>query len=625
MNKQNNKKAPFWFNIVLVLIPILFFILLELSLRLFNYGMDNRQWVPITKEKYTLNPEIAKRYFNVIESLPYTIQDVFDKEKKKDAYRIFILGGSSAAGYPYMPLGAFSRYMQQRLELIYPQSKIEIINLAMTAVNSYTIRDLLPGVLEQKPDAILIYAGHNEYYGALGAGSMESLGKSRTFVNLVLSLKKYKTFELLTDIIQKIYVWLSDVDLKKGTLMARMAKEKFIPLNSEIFNLGLEQFEGNMRDVIEWTKEKNVPLIFGTLASNLKDLKPFISQKKGALPSANEIYNQAVKEFKIGRYEIADSLFRYAKDLDMLRFRAPEKINEIILKLCKEYNLPYVNIDSAFAKESEGGITGNNLMTDHLHPTLKGYQLIGKLFTEKLYELNIKPKGLHFVYTPEVEHKLTLQNFKFSPLDSITAEYRIKILKNDFPYTPPGRSKSWEQLLHPSNFIDSLVYKFLLSDITWEKAHRLAAKKYLDEGDIDGYWKYMDLIIYQYPVLYGYYTQLTNELMKFGRYDDSYKYLKKQYDIKPSAYNTKWMGIIALSHKNIREAIPRFKESIKLNDKDPQVYYNLAGAYSMEKKYNEALKAITEALKLDSNYAEARRLYDQLKKITGEAKVQSNK
>ena len=76
----------------------------------------------------------------------------------------------------------------------------------------------------------------------------------------------------------------------------------------------------------------------------------------------------------------ADSLFRYAKDLDALRFRAPSDINKLIIQFGKEYKTPVVNIDSEFASISTDNITGDNLMTDHLHPTLKGYQIIGDLF-----------------------------------------------------------------------------------------------------------------------------------------------------------------------------------------------------------------------------------------------------
>ncbi|HVO75336.1 MAG TPA: hypothetical protein VMT35_15005, partial [Ignavibacteriaceae bacterium] len=62
----------------------------------------------------------------------------------------------------------------------------------MTAVNSYTLLDLLPGVLNQKPDLILIYAGHNEYYGALGVGSVESYGSSRTIIKIMIYLNNFK-------------------------------------------------------------------------------------------------------------------------------------------------------------------------------------------------------------------------------------------------------------------------------------------------------------------------------------------------------------------------------------------------------------------------------------------------
>ena len=57
------KKYPKWFIIVLILIPVLFFVLLEFSLRFFNYGYDNRQWISGTDGELFLNPEIAKRYF----------------------------------------------------------------------------------------------------------------------------------------------------------------------------------------------------------------------------------------------------------------------------------------------------------------------------------------------------------------------------------------------------------------------------------------------------------------------------------------------------------------------------------------------------------------------------------
>ena len=202
-SSSKKKKSPFYFYLVLILIPIFFFVLLEIGLRVFGYGYNTEQWISVTEDKLMLNPDVAKKYFFATKASPNSIQDVFDKVKKENAFRVFVLGGSSAAGYPYMPLGSFSRYLQKRLELIYPESKIEVVNLSMTAINSYTIRDFMPGVIEQNPDLILIYAGHNEYYGALGAGSLESLGSNRTVVNSILYLNNFRTVQLIRNFIQK--------------------------------------------------------------------------------------------------------------------------------------------------------------------------------------------------------------------------------------------------------------------------------------------------------------------------------------------------------------------------------------------------------------------------------------
>ncbi len=87
----------------------------------------------------------------------------------------------------------------------------------------------------------------------------------------------------------------------------------------------------------------------------------------------------------------ADCLFRYAKDLDALRFRAPEEVNNVIRSLAAEKKLILADIDSAFRYLAPEGIIGNEFMTDHLHPTLEGYQKIGKIFFEGMMKHNLLP------------------------------------------------------------------------------------------------------------------------------------------------------------------------------------------------------------------------------------------
>ena len=116
-------------------------------------------------------------------------RDYFKAEPDSNTFRIVVQGGSSAAGYPLYYGGSFSRMLEQRLLQSFPGKPIEVINTAMAAVNSYTLLDLADEIIEQRPDLVLIYAGHNEYYGSLGVGSAESLGRFPGMVNLYLELQ----------------------------------------------------------------------------------------------------------------------------------------------------------------------------------------------------------------------------------------------------------------------------------------------------------------------------------------------------------------------------------------------------------------------------------------------------
>src|SRR5258705_11816531 len=97
--------------------------------------------------------------------------------------------------------GACESVLADALQDVLPTDTVEVVNLGIAATNSYAIADLAHDVIAQRPDAILIYAGHNEYYGALGAGSTETLGAVPAFVRLYLRLQRFKTFLLLLNVV----------------------------------------------------------------------------------------------------------------------------------------------------------------------------------------------------------------------------------------------------------------------------------------------------------------------------------------------------------------------------------------------------------------------------------------
>ena len=614
--KTIKTSSPIWFYIILILLPVLFFVCLELGLRLFNYGKDTTVWVDVSKDMQILNPEIASRYFFTTKNLPFSVESFLYKEKKENSFRVFVVGASSAAGYPYLSSASFSKFIRKKLEILYPGKVIEVCNVSMSAINSYAIRDLIPEILQKEPDLILIYLGHNEYYGALGIGSMESLGSSRFMVNTTLWLNKFKSVQLLRNNIQWISgLFSTKADISGGTMMAQMAQDKLIEFDSNIYWQGIEQFKGNLNDVLRMCKDAGIPVIASTLASNLKDQKPFVSVGNSVNPGADYIFDMANEELHKDNIDSARSLFVFAKDLDALRFRAPQEINKIIINLCTEYGYPVVFSDSLLNVLSPNEIVGNNLMTDHLHPNVRGYQLIGNLFFSSM-----KKHGyLQTLDSSDIDEftadSLVYAYYNFTQLDSTVADFRIKILKNNWPYMNPNNQIPRNKLITLNNMIDTVAIEVIDGRISREQGRLKIASQYLKAKDYDKYSSEMAALIEEFPFLYKYYNLTAKELITAGQYIKAYFFLTRGFKFQPDAFNSKWLGIIDLSQGFVDDAIDYLETSIRYDKKDAQVYFNITGAYAQRKEFDKALQSIDKCLKINPDFPRAKQIQQQLTEI----------
>ncbi|HEY9117194.1 MAG TPA: hypothetical protein VIN11_05170, partial [Roseivirga sp.] len=236
------------FYAVTIATPVVFFVLLELVLRLFDYG----ETVPeafisdnIDAEYLIMNPSVGERYFPNKDFATVGAYDLFLKNKPENGFRIFVQGASSSAGFPYNHSGSFPRLLEQKLQHYFPQKTIEVVNTSLTATNSFTLLDLSDEIIEQSPDAIVIYSGHNEYYGALGVGSSQSFGKSPMVTNFYLKLKGVKLIQLVRNVVRRFY----SSENKAGdqeTLMAKMVANESIPFDSETYHAGVNQYKTNI-------------------------------------------------------------------------------------------------------------------------------------------------------------------------------------------------------------------------------------------------------------------------------------------------------------------------------------------------------------------------------------------
>lgn len=624
-NKQNStipKIYPAWFYGILIIQPVLFFVLLEAGLRFAGYGKEYKIFNEISSSypgMLFLDRDVLPKYFTSIASPPSTIPDGFRARKKEGSYRVFVLGESSTAGWPYIANASFPRYIKRRLELFFPEKEIEVVNLGVAAICSYTVRDFAKELVKHSPDLVIIYTGHNEFYGALGVASTQSLGQSRTLINLLLSLQNIRIVQLLQDIIKTVWgaFGSSDADSEKQneTLMARVIGESSIPYGSETYHKGLEQFEGNMRDILELFRENNIPIIFGTVVSNLKDQKPFVSVQ-GADKSADELFRQAGEKLEKGDTISAKRLYYEAKDYDALRFRASSDLNNIIKKLCLEYSAYYADIDSTLNAVSPQGIVGSNLMVDHLHPNTQGYSLIGKTFYSVMEKYGLLPSGKKEI-SDTLADSLLESSFPFTSLDSVIARLRLNILLGAYPFVPRGTPNMLVANFKPSSLQDTLAMQVIDNIITWESAHYKMAERYWTLGLTEEAVKEINVLVEDRPINPENHKNLVSFLVESKQLEKAIVALHRMNKITPNDFSTKWLGSVYLQLGDVKRAIEYLEKSVAYNSADPQVWYNLSGAYFRDGNINKAYTAIKRCLKINPQNKLAIGFYQQLRQSYG--------
>ena len=412
----------------------------------------------------------------------------FSKLKKNpNTLRIFIQGGSTAAGFPFGLGASLAGMMQQRLQRTFPELDIEVISTAMSAVNSYTLLDLSEDILAHEPDAILIYAGHNEYLGILGVGSAMAGGSARPLVQTYLRLRNWRTLQLLQSVLVSIRGFFSAEvkQISTETLMANLTASQHIPYASELYNKGIEQFERNLSALLARYRKLGIPVFIGTLVSNERNQPPFISAlatttdvnawrqhyqtgtealQRGDNKTAHKAleaaiglddtsgdayYAQGQLLETLGDYQAARQAYLAAKDRDQLRFRAPEKFNQVIREAAKRYDANVVEVQEAFIQASRNGIVGNDLMLEHLHPNLKGYFILADTFYQSIREEQL--------ITPWYDTTSKTEAWREVPvteIDYLRGLYAVARLKANWPFQSKA---TLLEIPPPKNFVEALA------------------------------------------------------------------------------------------------------------------------------------------------------------------------
>jgi tetratricopeptide (TPR) repeat protein len=613
------------FLLALVMLPLLFFVLLEVGLCFFDYGESTALFIPIPEEdsKYLgVNPKVCKRYFSKIDFLPSPRKDLFLKDKPAECYRIFVLGGSTTAGFPYGNNLMFTRILHRRLMDTFPDRRIEVVNTAFSAINSYTLLDFMDEILQQQPDALLIYAGHNEFYGALGVGSAESLARNRWIVKSYLKLQKFKTFDLVRDVVAGAFEMSSgkndDAADPIATAMARIAKEQSIPLHGELYEAGITQFSENLKEIVQKAKAAGVAVMLSELVSNVRDQEPFISAEIDSLPDAAEIFNRAKELEKSGKFEAARAAYYRAKDLDLLRFRAPQIFNRIIREVALENDIPCVPMQSYFENASSNGLIGTNLILEHVHPNIDGYFLMAEAFYETLQ----KEKFINSSWDAEDIGTSELKKaWRYTALDSVYGALTIVQLKGDWPFRQtPGRNIA---LLNyeAKTKQDSIVLKILTQkNMTLETGHIELAKFYEAGGELEKAFSEYAALVQIMPYWDLFYQPAVDVLLKMKDYERALSLLHELLRFEESTYVYKSLGQTCLALGKVGESIPFLEKAVTRSQWDTEALNDLGVSYCMTLQNEKAKAVLARLQKIDRSSSEAKQLSSLIEKTEAATK-----
>jgi len=563
-------------------------------LRLSHFGNDAS--VFIEDKKMTgfmhLNPFLTQKYYNVYKDSTLLNFDYFKKQKDSRTFRVFVMGESTVKGYPYNSNGSVSRILKYRLSREFPEMHFDIINCALTNINSYAVLDITKEVVKKSPDAVILYLGHNEYNTMPGVASANKLGSNHFIVNSYIYLKKFRSFQALSSLWTVVSHKLKKNPDEHYLNFSQSVFSRKVFYKSNLYNEGKKQFAENLDHILKILRDHNVPVFIGNLVSNEKDQAPFLSetktdhgndgwyrlymealrqQKTGDNDKSLELlkkvnssdssyalaqYNEGLIAWKLKDFNLSKRCFKNAKELDLQRFRAPDEFNRIIKEKAVKYKAQLVDIKNDFEKASPNEIIGKELISDHIHPDFSGYFLMAGSFYNA-----IQNSGLIKSRFNPMENTKLRDNYPLTEIDSLKGIYEIYMLKEGWPFF----EKVPDSLSRDNSYISQIAGGLAVNMFSWKQVMDMLFDYYRKEKNMKGMLKITEAFTLEYPFEEKYFEEADRLSIALGDIDRVVFYQRKLFDFNPAYESAHKLFLNCLKADRPEEAIPYLDFAIAHN------------------------------------------------------------
>jgi tetratricopeptide (TPR) repeat protein len=602
--------------LAMVVVPLALFAMLEIGLRVFGAGYPTSFFLKTKTGQGTVlveNQKFGWRFFPralAREPRPMAIP----AKKPAGTLRVFVFGESAAYGDPDPAFG-LPRVLEVLLRERFPGERFEVVNVAMTAINSHVILPIARECAQREGDFWVIYMGNNEVVGPFGPGTVFSKqSPPLQVVRATIALQKLKLAQVMDAAVQRIGARKVPQTFTGMDMFSENRVASDDPRMTRVY----ENFERNLRDIVAEGLQAKVPIVLCTVGVNLRDCAPFASAHRSNLSSAEktdweelfasgvsaqqklkfanaaESFRAAMKIddhyaealFRLGQCELtlgntneSAKLFRRARDEDALRFRADSRENDIVRKLQQAVGNRGVHLVDV--EKLLGELPGSEYFYEHVHFNFAGNYLLARAVAEKVAQQVTSAKNGKWLSEKECAERLALTDFSRAKIAELL---RKRTTRPPFTFQFDHEQRDAESIAEVRKLRAGLTSTAMQEA---RGAFERAIKAWPED------W-----------TLHENFAGLLAALNDFDMAATHSREVVTRLDHHPEKWSQ--LGLYLQRAGKTREASEAFQHALKLNPRSPEAQYGEALIAFDERQFEAALNLLNRALKGRPLFPEAR-------------------
>ncbi len=370
------------------------------------------------------------------------IEQNLPQHKGKDEFRIQLYGESTMHGCALYPYSTIDKWIRLYIKDLLPEKiakRVTVTNFARLGSSSAFTTSAFIETTPYRPDLAVFYMAHNDFAQVVNRRPRPAHKPLKeTIEDFTESLPKHSSFcNVINGLIIRAKIAINmRLDKRSGEADSWYADEDDAPRiaasdllypGSPQFNTILKNFEDNVEKVISAAKARSIPVVFLEGVSRWRGFglgmpmhdpslksaaleewnKNFTGAEaifsEGRYPDAIKLYNKCIELdpfYAMTYYRIAEcheglrefgeanEFYVLANDRDCFPIRGPSAVNRFYesLRASHMQGVYIIKTQSLFEKQSPNGIVDGTLISDQVHPTIKGQALIALMIVKIIYD-----------------------------------------------------------------------------------------------------------------------------------------------------------------------------------------------------------------------------------------------